>query len=144
MITITINATIAALIQSFIFQSDHSFKCAQRSFSKFIQTSFLIFGLYYFTPLNGTFLICMLLVCPLGPAPLFFLTTKGEKVTAASDATIEFGKRFLLGTLVIFVFPSHDRGGGVGEAINGLKKRGLKNGGLAGRLAQRGYGKARS
>ena len=35
-------------------------------------------------------------------------------------------------------------GGGVGEAINGLKKRGLKNGGLAGRLAQRGYGKARS
>tara|TARA_R100000664_G_scaffold20788_1_gene30007 strand:+ start:50 stop:427 length:378 start_codon:yes stop_codon:yes gene_type:complete len=35
-------------------------------------------------------------------------------------------------------------GGGVGEAINGLKKQGLKNGGLAGRLAQRGYGKARS
>ena len=35
-------------------------------------------------------------------------------------------------------------GGGVDEAINGLKKRGLKNGGLAGRLAQRGYGKARS
>ena len=35
-------------------------------------------------------------------------------------------------------------GGGVGEAINGLKKKGLKNGGLAGRLAQRGYGKARS
>ena len=30
-------------------------------------------------------------------------------------------------------------GGGVGAAINGLK-----NGGLAGRLAQRGYGKARS
>jgi len=43
-------------------------------------------------------------------------------------------------------------GGGVGEAINGLKKQGLKkggpavkhHGGLAGRLAQRGYGKARS
>ena len=35
-------------------------------------------------------------------------------------------------------------GGGVDEAINGLKKRGLKNGGLAGRLAQRGYGTARS
>ena len=35
-------------------------------------------------------------------------------------------------------------GGGVSEAINGLKKQGLKNGGLAGRLAQRGYGKARS
>ena len=35
-------------------------------------------------------------------------------------------------------------GGGVDEAINGLKNRGLKNGGLAGRLAQRGYGKARS
>ena len=35
-------------------------------------------------------------------------------------------------------------GGGVDEAINGLKKRGLKNRGLAGRLAQRGYGKARS
>ena len=46
----------------------------------------------------------MLLVCPLGPAPLFFLTTKGEKVIAASDATTEFGKGFLLGTLVIFVF----------------------------------------
>ena len=41
MITITIIATIAALIQSFIFQSDHSFKCAHRSFSKFMQTSFL-------------------------------------------------------------------------------------------------------
>ena len=35
-------------------------------------------------------------------------------------------------------------GGGVSQAINGLKKQGLKNGGLAGRLAQRGYGKARS
>ena len=35
-------------------------------------------------------------------------------------------------------------GGGVDEAINGLKKRGLKNVGLAGSQAQRGYGKARS
>jgi len=33
--------------------------------------------------------------------------------------------------------------GGVTEAINGLKKQGLKKGGLAGRLAQRGYGKSR-
>ena len=31
-----------------------------------------------------------------------------------------------------------------GGAINGLKKMGMKKGGLAGRLAQRGYGKARS
>ena len=33
---ITIIATIAALIQSFIFQSDHSFKCAHKSFTKFM------------------------------------------------------------------------------------------------------------
>ena len=41
--------------------------------------------------------------------------------------------------------------GGVTEAINGLKKQGLKkggvagkhHGGVAGRLAQRGYGKSR-
>ena len=32
----TIIATIAALIQSFIFQSDHSFKCDHKSLSKFI------------------------------------------------------------------------------------------------------------
>ena len=31
-----------------------------------------------------------------------------------------------------------------GGEINGLKKMGMKQGGLAGRLAQRGYGKARS
>ena len=31
-----------------------------------------------------------------------------------------------------------------GGAINGLKKMGMNKGGLAGRLAQRGYGKARS
>ena len=31
-----------------------------------------------------------------------------------------------------------------GGEINGLKKMGMKKGGLAGRLAQRGYGKARS
>ncbi len=31
-----------------------------------------------------------------------------------------------------------------GGQINGLKKIGMKKGGLAGRLAQRGYGKARS
>ena len=30
-----------------------------------------------------------------------------------------------------------------GGAINGLKKMGMNKGGLAGRLAQRGYGKAR-
>ena len=36
MMTITIIATIAALIQSFIFQSDHSFKCAHKSFTKFM------------------------------------------------------------------------------------------------------------
>jgi len=30
-----------------------------------------------------------------------------------------------------------------GGEINGLKKMGMKKGGLAGRLAQRGYGKAR-
>ena len=34
-------------------------------------------------------------------------------------------------------------GGGVDEAINGLKKQGLKKGGVAGRLAQRGYGRSR-
>ena len=33
--------------------------------------------------------------------------------------------------------------GGVTEAINGLKKQGLKKGGVAGRLAQRGYGRSR-
>ena len=33
--------------------------------------------------------------------------------------------------------------GGVTEAINGLKKQGLKKGGVAGRLAQRGYGSSR-
>jgi hypothetical protein len=31
-----------------------------------------------------------------------------------------------------------------GGVINGLKKMGMNKGGLAGRLAQRGYGKARS
>ena len=31
----------------------------------------------------------------------------------------------------------------MGGEINGLKKMGMKVGGLAGRLAQRGYGKAR-
>jgi hypothetical protein len=30
-----------------------------------------------------------------------------------------------------------------GGEVNGLKKMGMKVGGLAGRLAQRGYGKAR-
>ena len=43
---------------------------------------------------------------------------------------------------------SSDLGRGVvkkanGGQINGLKKMGMKVGGLAGRLAQRGYGKAR-
>ena len=33
--------------------------------------------------------------------------------------------------------------GGVTEAINGLKKQGLNKGGVAGRLAQRGYGRSR-
>ena len=32
----------------------------------------------------------------------------------------------------------------MGGEINGLKKMGMNKGGLAGRLAQRGYGKARS
>lgn len=32
----------------------------------------------------------------------------------------------------------------MGGSINGLKKMGMNKGGLAGRLAQRGYGKARS
>ena len=32
----------------------------------------------------------------------------------------------------------------MGGSINGLKKMGMNTGGLAGRLAQRGYGKARS
>ena len=32
----------------------------------------------------------------------------------------------------------------MGGQVNGLKKMGMKKGGLAGRLAQRGYGKARS
>ena len=31
----------------------------------------------------------------------------------------------------------------MGGEVNGLKKMGMKVGGLAGRLAQRGYGKAR-
>jgi len=31
----------------------------------------------------------------------------------------------------------------MGGSINGLKKMGMNTGGLAGRLAQRGYGKAR-
>ena len=35
-IMITIIATIPALIQSFMLQSDHSFKCAHKSFTKFM------------------------------------------------------------------------------------------------------------
>ena len=36
------------------------------------------------------------------------------------------------------------KAGGLAEATAKLKAKGFKNGGLAGRLAQRGYGKARS
>ena len=35
------------------------------------------------------------------------------------------------------------RGGAMGGDVNGLKKMGMKKGGLAGRLAKRGYGKAK-
>ena len=52
-------------------------------------------------------------------------------------------KMGLLGIGIEIIRPKPISAANGGE-INGLKKMGMKKGGLAGRLAQRGYGKARS
>ena len=73
----------------------------------------------------------------IGPAGASIVSDDGKRIKKSKKK-----KKGFLGIAIDIIRPKTISAADGGE-INGLKKMGMKKGGLAGRLAQRGYGKAR-
>ena len=75
----------------------------------------------------------------IGPAGASIVSDDGKRIKKSKKKK---KKKGFLGIAIDIIRPKTISAANGGD-VNGLKKMGMKKGGLAGRLAKRGYGKAR-